>query len=128
MAVQYAAQTAVQAIWRNCDTAHVPATILCSSMTSVATTAIQSTALGNRIILAGTPEGYYCINSVNALQYVSDVSHKPLDCTAAGTPSLNPGDYIQVQAQFNYTPLFVGSYPAKLLTTPITASAWMRLK
>ena len=128
MTVQTAAQAAVQAIWRTCDTAHVPATTLCPSLGSAATTAIQSTAFGNRITLAGTTEGYYCVNSSNALQYVSDVSQKPFDCTSAGTPMLKPGDYIQVQAQFSYAPLFAASYAANLLTTPITASAWMRLR
>lgn len=128
MTVQSAAQAAVQAIWRTCDTAHVPATTLCSALNSVATTAIQSTGFGNKITLAGTTEGYYCINLSNALQYVSDVSQKPFDCTAAGTSALKPGDYIQVQAQFTYTPLFAASYAANLFTTPITASAWMRLQ
>ena len=128
MTVQTAAQAAVQAIWRTCDTAHIPATTLCPSLNSVATTAIQSTAFGNKITLAGTTEGYYCVNSSNALQYVSDVSQKPVDCTSAGTPMLKPGDYIQVQAQFSYAPLFAASYAANLLITPITASAWMRLQ
>ena len=128
MTVQTAAQAAVQAIWHTCDTAHVPATTLCSSLTIVATTAIQSTAFGNKITLAGTTEGYYCVNASNALQYVSDVSQKPSDCTSAGTPGLQPGDYIKVQAQFSYAPLFAASYAANLFTTPITASAWMRLQ
>lgn len=128
MAVQSAAQTAVQAIWRTCDPAHVPATTSCSTLTSFVTTAIQSTAVGNRITLVGTPEGYYCVNLANVLQYMSNVSQKPFNCTLAGTPTLKPGDYIQVQVQFSYTPLFAGSYAANLLTTPITASAWMRLQ
>ena len=127
MTVQTAAQSAVQAIWRTCDTAHVPATTLCPSSNSAATTAIQSTAFGNRITLAKTTEGYYCVNSSGALQYVSDVSQKPLDCTSAGNPTLKPGDYIQVQAQLSYVPLFAASSAANLFTTPITASAWMRL-
>ncbi len=128
MTVQTAAQSAVQAIWRTCDTAHVPATTLCPASNSAATTAIQSTAFGNKITLAKTTEGYYCVNSSGALQYVSDVSHKPLDCTAAGSPTLTPGDYIQVQAQFSYVPLFAASSAANLFATPITASAWMRLQ
>ena len=128
MTVQGAAQAAVQAIWRTCDTAHVPAMTYCSSLNSVATTAIQSTAFGTNITLAGTTEGYYCVNASNALQYVSDVSQKPADCSSAGTPALKPGDYIQVQAQLSFAPLFAGSYAATFFTTPILASSWMRLQ
>ena len=128
MTVKTATQAAAQAIWRTCDAAHIPATTLCSSLNSAATTAIQSTAFGNKITLVGTTEGYYCVNASNALQYVSDVSQKPADCTSAGTPALKPSDYIQVQTQFSYAPLFAASYAAKLFPTPITASAWMRLQ
>ena len=128
MTVQTAAQAAVQAIWRACDTAHVPATKLCPSWNGVATTAIQSTAFGNKITLAGTTEGYYCVNLFNALQYMGDVSNKPFDCTLAGTPLLRAGDYIQVQAQLSYAPLFAASYASTFFVSPITASARMRLQ
>ena len=128
MTVQTAAQAAVQAIWRTCDTAHVPATTLCPSWNSVATTAIQSTSFGNKIKLAGTTEGYYCINLFSTLQYMGDVSNKPSDCTLAGAPTLKPGDYIQVQAQLSYAPLFAASYASTFFASPITASARMRLQ
>ena len=51
MTVQSVAQVVVQAIWRTCDTAHVPATTFGSAFNSIATTAIQSTAFGNQITL-----------------------------------------------------------------------------
>ncbi len=129
MAVQDAVQMAVQAIRSTCDAAHVPATTYCSSLNSAITTAIQSTSFGNQITSAGAPaEDYYCVNSASVLQHVSDVSHKPSDCRSVGTPTLTPGDYIRVQVQLSYKPIFAGSYAAALLTTPITGSAWMRLQ
>src|SRR4029079_1801893 len=91
--------------------------------------ALTSTSLGTRVsLMPGSPsEGYYCVNSSNALQYVRDLSSKPADCTAAGMPSLQPGDYIQVQATFTYTPLFPGFSVASTFATPINRTAFMRL-
>src|SRR5215510_5611090 len=71
--------------------------------------------------------GYYCVNSSNALQKVSDVSSRPADCTAAGTPALQPGDYIKVQTTFPYAPLFPGLSVTSKFTTPISTTAIMRL-
>jgi hypothetical protein len=90
---------------------------------------MQGTSLGNKITLvSGYPaEGYYCVNSSNTLQWVSTVSNPPADCTAAGTPSLQPADYIQITAQYSYAPLFPGITVASAFTTPITQSTLMRL-
>jgi hypothetical protein len=91
--------------------------------------ALTSTSLGAGVsLIAGSPsEGYYCVNSSNALQYVSDVSSKPADCTAAGMPALQPGDYIQVQTTFTYAPFFPGLSVAITFPTPINRTAFMRL-
>ena len=51
MTVQSVAQVVVQAIWRTCNTAHVPATTFGSAFNSITTTAIQSTAFRNKITL-----------------------------------------------------------------------------
>jgi hypothetical protein len=90
---------------------------------------LGSTSLGTRVaLISGSPsEGYYCVNSSNALQFVSNVSSKPADCTAAGTPSLQPGDYIQIQTTFTYAPLFPGISISSTFPTPITRTAMMRL-
>src|SRR4051794_4469814 len=129
MQAENATQVAVQAAWKACDPSQLPATTNCAGLTTAIQNAIQSTSLGSRVTLvAGSPaEGYYCVNSSNALQYVSDVSSKPADCTAAGTPALKPGDYIQVQTTFTYTPLFPGLSVASTFTTPINRTAMMRL-
>lgn len=129
MQLENATQVAAQAAWKACDLSHLPATTNCPGLTTAMQNALQSTSLGTRVALvAGSPtEGYYCINTSNALQYVSDVSSKPADCTAAGMPTLQPGDYIQVQTTFSYAPLFPGLSVASGFASPITKTATMRL-
>jgi Flp pilus assembly protein TadG len=126
-ATQVAAQAALKACW-----SQLPATTPagnCPTLLIAVQNAIQSTSLGMRVSLSGSPsEGYYCVNSSNALQYVGSVSSsKPADCTAAGMPSLQPGDYIQVQTTFPYAPLFPGLSVTSTFATPINTTAMMRL-
>lgn len=131
MELENASQMGVQAAWQTCNPNNnqLPATTNCPGLMTAITNAVQSTSLGTQVTLAsGSPaEGYYCVNSSNALQYVSAVSSKPADCTAAGMPSLQPADYIQVTANFAYAPLFPGVTVAGVFATPITKTALMRL-
>jgi Flp pilus assembly protein TadG len=129
MQAENATQVAAQAAWKACDLSQLPATTNCAGLTTAIQSALASTSLGTRVSLkSGSPaEGYYCINASNALQYVSDVSSKPADCTAAGMPSLQPGDYIQVQTTFPYAPLFPGLSVTGTFATPINGTAIMRL-
>jgi hypothetical protein len=129
MQAENATQVAVQAAFKTCNLSMLPATTNCPGLANAVQQAIQSTSLGTRVsLVSGSPiEGYYCINSSNALQYVSDVSAKPADCTAAGMPSLQPGDYILVQTTFPYAPLFPGLGVASTFATPINRTAIMRL-
>jgi Flp pilus assembly protein TadG len=129
MQVENATEVAAQAAYKTCDTSMLPATVNCPGLTTAIQNSLQSSSLGTRVTLqANSPsEGYYCINSSNALQFVSDVSSKPADCTAAGMPSLQPGDYIQIQTTFSYTPLFPGITVTNAFSTPILRKAMMRL-
>ena len=129
MQAENATQVATQAAWKACNLQQLPATTNCAGLANAVQNAIQSTSLGTSIsLVSGSPsEGYYCVNSSNALQYVSDVSAKPADCTAAGMPSLQPGDYLQVQTTFTYTPLFPGLSIASTFPTPINRTAIIRL-
>jgi len=131
MQVEYATQAAAQAAWHACDTNHLPATTTgkCPGLTTAVQNAVQSTSLGTRVTLqSGSPsEGYYCVNSSNVLQYAHDVSSKPTDCSAVGSPGLQPGDYIQIQTTFTYAPMFPGITVTGAFTTPITRTALMRL-
>jgi Flp pilus assembly protein TadG len=106
MQAENATEIAAQAAWKACDLSQLPATTNCAVLAATnIQSALESTSLRTRVsLISGSPsDGYYCVNSANALQYVSDVSSKPADCTAAGTPSLQPGHYIQVQTTFPYS-------------------------
>jgi Flp pilus assembly protein TadG len=128
MQAENATEVAAQAARKAC-LSQLPATTNCFGLATAVQNAIQSTSLGTRVsLISGSPsEGYYCVNSANALQYVSDVSSKPADCTAAGMPSLQPGDYIRVQTTFPYAPLFPGLSVTSTFATPINRTAIMRL-
>jgi len=128
MQVENATEIAVQAALKTCATS-LPATTNCPNLLSAMQTAMQSTSLGSAVTFQnGSPaEGYYCINASGALQYVSDVSSRPADCTAAGMPALQPGDYLQVQTTFTYQSLFPRLSVANAFPTPITRLAMMRL-
>lgn len=129
MQVENATEMGAQAAWEACNINSLPAMTKCPGLLAAVTSAIQSTSLGKRVTLqSNSPsEGYYCISSTNTLQYVSSIDSKPADCTAAGTPSLQPADYIKVSTTFTYKPMFSGITVAGLFATPITRTAWMRL-
>jgi Flp pilus assembly protein TadG len=129
MQAENATQVGAQAAWKACDLPQLPATVNCPGLTTAVQNAVKSTSLSTSVsLISGSPsEGYYCVNSSNALQYVSNVSSKPADCTAAGMPSLQPGDYIKVQTTFPYAPLFPGLSVTGTFATPINRTAMMRL-
>jgi Flp pilus assembly protein TadG len=132
MQVQNATEVAAQAAWKTCDLTVLPLTTDCSTLAAsvtAVTNALHSTSLGTAVsLVSGSPSvGYYCVNSSNALQYVSAISSKPADCTAAGTPSLQPGYYIQVQTTFTYAPIFPGMSISGTFPTPINSASLMRL-
>ena len=129
MQVEYATQAGAQAAWHTCDITHLPATNNCSGLSTAVQNAVQGTSLGTRVTLqTGSPsEGYYCVNSSNALVWVADVNHKPTDCSSVGSPGLAPGDYIQIATTFSYAPMFPGITVTGAFTTPITRTALMRL-
>jgi Flp pilus assembly protein TadG len=128
MNVENAALVGAMSALKACDATALPATINCPGLNAAVTAAIQSTSLGASVTLSGAiGEGYYCINSSNTLQYVSDVASKPADCSAAGMPALKPADYVQVAVTFSYTPIFSGISVAGLFTTPITKTATVRM-
>jgi Flp pilus assembly protein TadG len=130
MEVQSAAQMAAQAAWKTCDVTQLPATTNCPGLYAALNAAAQASSLGNSVTLAsGSPsEGYYCMNSSNALVYVSDVSSKPSDCSSVGNPTGKPGDYIQIQVSFTYASLFPGLSVASTLPSPVIAASRMRLQ
>lgn len=132
MEVENASEMAVQAAWKACDPlkGYVPATANCPDLATTITAAAQSTSLGNQVsIQAGSPsEGYYCLNSSGALQYVAAAtSSPPSDCSETGVPTMTPADYIRITTTFSYLPLFPGLTVAGAFSTPITRTSMMRL-
>jgi Flp pilus assembly protein TadG len=132
MQVENATEMAVQAAWKACDPSkgYLPATTSCPALTAAITDAVQSTSLGSQVSFqTGSPsEGYYCLNNLGALQYVSAVtSTPPADCSATGLSSQQPADYIQITTTYSYAPLFPGMTVASSFTTPIVKTGTMRL-
>jgi Flp pilus assembly protein TadG len=133
MQVQNATQMAAQAIWKTCDTsAKLPVTTNCSGRTIAITNALQSTSLGSGVALStGYPtEAYYCVaTSGGALTSVGAVSStRPNSCSPTGPSSEKPADYVIVQAQYTFTPLFNGITIGSLMPTTVQASTTMRVQ
>jgi Flp pilus assembly protein TadG len=133
MQLQHAVQMAGQAVWKTCDTAaKVPVTINCSGRTAAITTALQSTSLGTSVTLSsGFPtEAYYCTaTSGGALTSVGAVtSAKPINCSPTGSASAIPGDYVLIQADYTYAPIFRGITIGSQMPTAMQASVTMRVR
>jgi len=128
MEVDYSAQMGAQAAYKTCST-QTPAKTNCSGLSTAVTTAIQSTSLGTGVSLtSGYPtETYYCVSGTS-LQSVGSYSSppSPLDCSAAGSASTRPGDYIEVDVSYSYTPTFAGLSLASART--LTGKSMERLK
>ena len=130
MQVENATEVAAQAALKACGSSNtLPATSNCTNLLTAVTTAMRSTSLGTAVTLQnGSPsEGYYCVNASGALQFVSSVATKPADCSAAGMPALQPGDYITIATTFTYTPIFAKLSVAAGFPTPMIRSAILRL-
>jgi Flp pilus assembly protein TadG len=128
MQVENAAQMGTMAALQACDPEHVPATVNCAGLNAAVTAAIQGTSLGSSVTLQGAvSEGYYCLNASSVLQFMSSVSSKPANCSAAGMPALQPADYLRVQVTFSYVPLFSGISVAGQFATPIVKVAMVRM-
>jgi Flp pilus assembly protein TadG len=129
MQVEKAAQMGAQAAFNTCDETMVPATTKCPDLNSAINAAISSTSLGADVTLkSGSPaEAYYCINDSGELQYVSSVSRKPDDCSGAGMASLQPADYLTIDVEYDYEPLFADFTVARLFSPTIVRNALIRL-
>lgn len=136
MQVDNAAQIGAQAAWSTCaaPTNH-PATpnsyANCTGMPAAVTQAVQSTSLGANVTWSATAEGYYCILPGGTLKFVAAANgNPPSDCSKNGTGGLSsdkPGDYVQITAQYTFTPIFSAVSIASTLASPISRQAWMRL-
>jgi Flp pilus assembly protein TadG len=133
MELQNATQMAGQAVWKVCDlAAETPVTTRCSARTVAITRALGSTSLGANVTLSsGFPtEAYYCAATADgSLTSVGPVtSPKPTTCYPTGSASDTPGDYIVIQAQYTYTPIFNNITIGSLLPTTLTSTTRMRVR
>jgi Flp pilus assembly protein TadG len=129
MQVENAAQVGAQAAWKTCDPDKLPVSTKCPELNGKVTAAVQSTSLGGNVQLQGAPtEGYYCLDTSNNLQPVGTVSSPPSNCAATNRATLLPGDYIKVDVTYQYRPLINGFSIGGYLRTPITETAFLRLK
>jgi hypothetical protein len=128
METDYSAQMGAQAAYKTCSTRTLPATSNCPGLTTAITTATQSTTLGTAISLAaGSPsETYYCVSGTT-LQSVGSYSSppNPFNCSAAGNAGVTPGDYIEVDVTYAYTPTFAGL--SLMSARTVTAKSMQRL-
>ena len=110
MEVDNAARMGAQAAFKSCSTGTLPAKTNCSALNTVVTTAAQSTSLGTSVSLAsGSPsENYYCVSGTTLTNVGSYSSTPPSNCSAYGNASVSPGDYIEVDVTYSYSPVFSG--------------------
>jgi len=133
MQVHNAAQMGAQSAWKSCDPVkELPATVKCARLRNAIAAAVRSTSLGEDIRLQpnSPSEGYYCINTSNALVRVGAISGAARDCSSYGMANLRPGlagDYVRIDVTFAYQPMFPGLSVGGLLKTPITETTYMRL-
>lgn len=118
MQVQNAAQMAAQAAWATCES---PPTSGCPNLANAVANAIASTSLGNTVTQSGSlVEGYYCPDTTTNV-----LTSNGSDTCSSGAKA---GYYVQIAVTYPYDPIFDGVTVGQLLTTPITQTAWSRLK
>jgi Flp pilus assembly protein TadG len=128
MEVDYSAQMGAQAAYKTCSTGTMPATSNCTGLNTAVTSAVQATSLGTGVTLAsGYPtETYYCVSGTTLQSVATYPSSPPATCTAYGNPTVTPGDYIEVDVTYSYSPTFSGLSLASAQT--LTAKSMERLK
>lgn len=129
MAVQNAAQAGAQAAGVVCGTpTKRPALTNCPEITTVVQSAAQSTWLGTSIAPGSISisEHWYCVSS-NSVAW-TEVTSTTTNCGGSGGSSNDkPGDYVQVQITYNYTPLIPSVSLTTVLGTVISPTSYMRV-
>jgi len=130
MQVANAAQMAVAAAYKTCDTQHLPATINCSGLNTAIARSLASTTLGSAVQQdASSPvEAFYCVNASGALVAAGSLSAHPADCSSVGDAAHAPADYLTVSVSMAYTPLASAVSIRALLPATIRASGTMRMQ
>ncbi len=126
MQVDNASQIGAQAAWKTCDPNKIPVSKKCPDFNAAITAAVQSSSLQPSAILQGASAGYYCVDAVEALKFVAELT-PPSNCQATGRVDLTPGYYAVVEIRYTFAPLFADLTVAKLFSPSITKTARVRL-
>jgi Flp pilus assembly protein TadG len=118
MQVSNAAQSAVQAVWTYCPT--TPVSTNCDTKISDAISGASGLKTSVQEDTTQRQEGYACPVSGTLQWNASGVT----TCSSGKTA----GYYFKTQVTYAYRPVFTGISVASLLSTPITQSAWTRIK
>jgi hypothetical protein len=132
MELANAVHSATLATWNACDTKHLPAKSNCTGLIAAVNTGLKTTSLGTAVNLTSSypREGYYCVNSSGVLAKVAAYNvAKPSDCSSVGDSAHVPGDYVEINATYTYTPLFgQGLTVGTLLASNLTSTGFIRLQ
>jgi len=129
MQVDLAAQQAVGVVRQLCTATPAPPGSSCNAEYSTQMTdAAQKTALGAAVTLVGarTKEDRYCADTDGKLE-LAGASDRDCSGAIAGSTAA-PGTYLSVQSSYAFSSVFPQASIASLLGSPITSTAWIRLK
>jgi Flp pilus assembly pilin Flp len=126
--VENATQAGAHSVWEKCDPMKLPIVTKCYANQTAAKAAVVSVISS---ILEGIAndhvtitESYYCTDAAGALHSVTNVASLPGQCL----PGAVPGDYVQVQLTYPFTPLFGNLTVAGTFGTSISTISYMRLQ
>jgi Flp pilus assembly protein TadG len=126
--VENATQAGAHAVWEKCDPMKLPLIAKCYTDQTAAKTAVASVIsnmvpgiTGSQLVIT---EGYYCPDAAGALHSVTNVSSLPTQCLSG----VVPGDYVQVQLTYPFTPLFGNVTVARTFGASISMTSYMRLQ
>lgn len=126
--VENAAQAGAHSSWEKCDPMKLPIVTKCYSSQAAAQTAVASVVssivddiTNDNVSMS---ERYYCPDAAGALHPVTNVASLPAQCLSG----VVPGDYVQVQVTYSFTPLFGNLTVAAAFGTSITMTSYMRLQ
>ncbi len=126
--VENATQAGAHSIWEKCDPMKLPITPKCYTDQTAAKTAVASVISNmvpsithSQVIIT---EGYFCPDAAGALHSVINVKSPPTQCLSG----VIPGDYVQVQLTYPFTPLFGNLTVAGTFGTSISMTSYMRLQ
>jgi Flp pilus assembly pilin Flp len=126
--VENATQAGAHSVWEKCDPMKLPIVTKCYANQTAAKTAVVSVissivegVVNDHVTIT---ESYYCTDAAGALHSVTNVASLPAQCL----PGTVPGDYVQVQLTYPFTPLFGNLTVAGTFGTTISMISYMRLQ